>query len=120
MKYLKLLGINLSIMFLILFICTFIITLLNYFNIISGNTMSILKILIIILTMLIGGFLTGKKSKEKGWLEGIKIGSIFSIILILINLLFIKNFEFKNIIYYLILIIASVLGSMVGISKKAS
>lgn len=120
MKYLKLLGTNLLIMFLILFISTFLITLLNYFNIINGSLLSIFKIIIIVLTMLIGGFLTGVKAKEKGWLEGIKIGGLFSIFLILINIIFIKQFSLKNIIYYLILIFASILGSIIGISKKAS
>ena len=48
MNYLKKLGTTIGIMALILFIATFFITTLNYFNLISGSFLSILEILIII------------------------------------------------------------------------
>lgn len=118
MKYLKLVSKNIGIMSLIIIVSTFIFTLLNYFNLISGSFMAILEIIIIAISLFIGGFLTGKNSQSKGWLEGLKIGIIFSIILLIINFIFVKNFELKNILYYLIITICSIFGSMIGISKK--
>lgn len=118
MKYLKLISKNIGIMSLIIIVFTFIFTLLNYFNLISGNVMAVLQIIITIIALFIGGFLTGKNSQSKGWLEGLKIGIIFSILLLIINLIFIKNFEIKNTLYYLIMIGCSIFGSMIGISKK--
>ena len=119
MKYLKNLGI--SFMYIIGFtlILTFIITLLSYFNIISDKAASIVKIIIPIISMLIGGFYIGKRSNKKGFLEGSKSGIIFSIIIIVFNYLaFDYSFKFKYLLFYLILIISSILGSMIGINKK--
>lgn len=115
MKYLKNLGMSLLCISSTILVLTFIITIFSYFNIINDKTVSILKIIIPILSLFIGGFFIGKKSLKKGFIEGIKLGSITSIILILIN---INNFELKSLLFYLILIITSSLGSMIGINKK--
>lgn len=120
MNYLKKLGITIGIMALILFIATFFITTLNYFNLISGSFLSILEILIMIITLFTGGFLIGKNSKAKGWLEGLKVGAINIFIYFIINIIFIKEISFKVLLYYIILIICSILGGMIGISKKAN
>lgn len=119
MEYLKNLGKSLLYILSIILISTFIITILNYFNIIGSKMLAILKILIILIAMFIGGYLIGKTSKQKGWLEGIKLGSIVIIILALFNLLGLnQNFSSTQLIYYLILIIGCTLGSMIGISRK--
>lgn len=120
MNYIKNLMKNILITLSILLLGIFLITLMNYFNLISGKFLSILKILIITISVFIGGFLTGKKSNSKGWLEGLKIGMILIIFLGIINLLFIKEISFKLFIYYFILLICSCLGSMIGISKKVT
>lgn len=120
MNYLKLIGKNIGIMLVIILSSTLLVTLLNYFNIISGSLLSIFKIIIIFISFFTGGFLTGKKCTAKGWLEGLKLGVIFSIILFLINLIFIKNIALKFLLYYLILVVCSILGSMIGISKKTN
>ena len=69
--------------------------------------------------MFIGGFIIGKNSKEKGWLEGIKLGFICTAILLLFNYLGLQQkFVITNLIYYLIINISCVLGGMIGINKK--
>ena len=78
MKNLIIYGKNLGIMFLIFIIGTLLFTILSYFDIIGSKMLSFLEIFTIIISMFIGGFLTGKKSKTKGWLEGLKIGCIFA------------------------------------------
>ena len=119
MKYLKQYSIPILIMFASFLISTLSLTLFSYFDLISDSTLSLLEITIMIIIMFIGGFLIGKKSKNKGWLEGLKIGSIFIIILILLNIIFIQTFDFKNIFYFIILIISSMLGGMIGILKNS-
>lgn len=118
MKYLTTFGKNLGIMFICLLIGNFILTLLNYFELITGGIFSIFQIILIVLITIIGGFLIGKESKQKGWLEGLKIGLIFILIMTIINLLFIKSFSFKIILYDFILLICSMVGGILGISKK--
>lgn len=86
---------------------------------IGKKTVTILEIVSPILTLFIGGFLIGRVSKQKGWLEGLKLALIFIIFIILFNYLGLRNhLELKNLIYYLILTITCIFGSMIGISKK--
>ena len=119
MKYLKNLGISLLYIIGTILVLTFIISIFSYFNIINDKIVSIFKIIIPIISLLIGGFYMGKRSIKKGFLEGIKLGVIFSLILIIFNFLaFGNSFKFKYLLFYLILIISSVLGSMIGINRK--
>ena len=117
MNYIK----NFSISFLyiigVTIVLTFIMTLLNYFNIITGSVLTITKIIITFIAIFIGGFIIGKKSKTKGWLEGIKLGIIILIILSIINFLILKvNFEFRIILYDIIILFSCTFGSIIGIN----
>lgn len=115
LNYLKDFGIS----FFGLLITMFLVTLLNYFNIINESFLSILQIVVPAIWLFVGGFLIGRNSSNKGYLEGIKFGLIFVILFLLISLLGIgEKFEVKAIIYYLILISSSMIGSMIGINKK--
>ena len=119
MKYLKKLGFSFLYIIGTILISTFIITLLNYFNIISDKVISIFKILIPVISLFIGGFYIGKRSNNKGYLEGLKLGLIFSIFLLIFNFLaFSNSFKLKYLLFYLIIIISSILGSMIGINKR--
>ena len=110
-KYLK----ALLYIFVPLIIFNIILSILYYFDLISNNSLTIFKLSISLLSMLIGGIYLGKKVKVKGYLEGIKIGSLVIFIFSILNIVFFRKF---NIIYYLLLIIFSTLGSMIGISKR--
>lgn len=118
MKYLISIIKNLGIMFIILLIGTFILTLLNYFEIITGGLFSIFQIILIIITTIIGGFLIGKEAKQKGWLEGLKIGLLFILLISILNFFFVKNFSIRFLLYDFILIISTMIGGILGISKK--
>ena len=119
MEYLKNIAKSLLYIFSITIFSIFIITILNYFNIINGKILSVFMILIIISALFVGGYLIGKNSKQNGWLEGIKLSLIIIAILALFNYLGLKKeFHLTQIIYYLILTIACTLGSMVGINKR--
>lgn len=96
-----------------------LITSLYYFNLISPSAYNIIKIIVLLLTLFTNGFLIGKSSSKKGYLEGIKL-SIPIIILFLIITLITKSFTIKVILYYIILILTTSFGSMVGINKKES
>ena len=121
MKYAKNLGFSLLFIIGSLLILTLLLTLFNYFNLFSNGIVSTFKIIIPIISLFAGGFFIGKKSSKKGWLEGLKLSLIFTIILILFNLLGLGNkLELKNILYYLIIIISCIFGGMLGINKNNS
>lgn len=119
MEYLKKLGFSLIYSIGSLSIITFIITIFNYFNIISDKIIPIFNILIPIISLFIGGFYMGKKSNNKGYLEGLKLGMVFSILLLIFNFLTLSNsFKFKYLLFYLIIIVSSIMGSMIGINTN--
>ncbi len=118
MNYLKRLGISISISVITFISFLLIITLLSYINVLKGNGIVIATLLIPIISIFIGSFSLGRKSNKKGWLEGIKLGAILIFIIFLIDALIFKSFILKKIIYYSILLITSILGSMIGIVNK--
>ena len=119
MKYLKNLGISFIYIISTLLILTLITTIFSYFNIFNDKVTSMVKIIIPIISMFIGGFFIGKNSNKKGFLEGLKLGVIFSIIIIIFNYLaFDYSFKIKYLLFYSILIISSIFGSMIGINRK--
>lgn len=118
MNYLKNLGISLLFIFCFILGLTLIGTLFNYIGILNNTGIKITKVIIPILSMFSGGFVIGKKQGKKGWLEGLKLSLIFLIILTLFNYLGLNySFSIKSIIYYVILIVSSILGSIVGVNK---
>lgn len=116
---LKKIGIALGISLAFLFLSTLLISTLYYFNIIGSNLFTIMELIIPLLSFLIGGIIIGRKSKNKGWLEGLKLGLILAILLLLISFLgFEMKFGVQTIIYYLIIVIITTFGSMIGINSQ--
>ena len=120
MKYLKKLGIAFLITVGSLFILLFIATIFNYFDLFSYKVMHISIIIVPIISLILGGLYIGKKATKKGYLEGLKLGLLFSILLLIINLILGEGINLKDIIFYLILIISCIFGSMIGINLKKS
>lgn len=102
----------------ILFIFTFFITILNYIGLISGLPLKIIKIIIPIASYLVAGFMIGKCSDKKGWLSGIEIGLMLTIVLLIINLIFNTKSTIIVVAYYLVLIVISTISSILGINRK--
>ena len=121
MLYLKKLSKSIGISIILLLILTFIITLLNYINLINIKLVTAFSYITPFISFFIGGLLLGKTSTNKGWLEGIKFGLIIIILLFIFNYLaFNQGFNISNIILYIITLISSIIGSMIGINLKNS
>ena len=99
-------------------VLTFIVTLFNYFDIINNAVLNVLSFIIPLIGSVLGGFIIGKNALKNGWLEGLKIAIIFVFIIFIFNLIFIHNVNMKDVIFYILMVISSVLGSMLGINKK--
>lgn len=105
---------------IILFISLFIITLLDYFSLFSSNTCNILKLITVIISIFVGAFLIGKNSLKKGYLEGIKYALIIISLIFIINIIFLRVININLLIYYIIILLSSIFGSMLGINFKKS
>ena len=115
MKYLK--------AFLIVLLTTILVNILFsslcYFDIIGNTTNSVLKILSILIFSFISGLYIGIKSSNKGYLEGIKVGLITILFMILLSYLgFNDNFNMIKILYYFLILLVTIIGSVIGINKK--
>ena len=103
---------------IMLIIYTFILLILNYTQVLKFNSLIKLNIIIMLITIFIIGILNGKTAQKKGYIEGIKLGSIISSILLLLNIIFIRKFSLYTLLYYLSIIISTTIGSMIGINIK--
>ena len=119
MTILKNIGISFGFILGSIFGFTLLATLFHYMNWIGSKTLSVIEIIIPLLALFLGGFQMGKRRKQKGWLEGLKIGGIFLIILILFQYLGLQiHFSIKMVLFYVLIMISSVFGSMLGINKR--
>lgn len=118
MNYLKKIGYSFLYFFGILLTLTLLLTVFNYFNWFNSGFISILEISIPIISILIGGYQFGKRSNENGLLEGLKLGLLIIAILIILNLILKNSLSFKNSIYYVILLLSCIGGSIIGINRK--
>lgn len=103
---------------LILVISLIIISILSYFNIISGKVIMILELILCFTVIFITAVKQGKNSQKYGFLEGLETGIIFIILYLIINCAIYNCFKIKNFIYYLIILTISTIGGMFGIAKK--
>lgn len=119
MKYLRKIGYGMAFTLGSFLILTLVLTLFSYINWFQGKMVHFVMIIIPIISLLLGGFVVGKMSEKDGWLEGLKFSGIFLVFLILFNYLGLRvTPEVQSIIFYLIMIVSTVLGSMVGINRK--
>ena len=71
------------------------------------------------ISILTGAYILGKQTQNKGYIEGLKYGIITTLLFYIISFLaFDQNINISNLLYYLIVITISIIGSMIGINKK--
>ena len=98
-------------------VLTFLFTLLNYFGLIGSSVMTVIKIIIPLFSIALGGFILGKGALKNGWMEGLKIGLIIILLILIFNLIFL-GVDVKDFIFYAALLISSMFGSMLGINTN--
>lgn len=118
MTYIKKYGLRLLYTFITMIILLLLTTTLYYFNIINNGTYKVLKIIIILISIFINSYILGKNTSSKGYLEGIKLAGLIIPIFFILTIITKEPLKLSILLYYLIILITSILGSMVGISKK--
>ena len=113
MKYfMKYLGYYVISLILLIFICSLL-------NLVGVNSTITNLILFIFNATLF--FVFGLKSGKNANNEGLKIGGLFLLVLIIISLFTNKTiFSLSTFVYYLVLMLASIAGGSIGINKKDS
>jgi len=115
MKYLK----SLIYFFVPLVVILLISSTLSYFDIIPNNVVKYVNLGNVILSALICGMFIGRHSMSKGYKEGIKVGILLFAILFVFNYLALdKGFDLVRIVFYIIIVITCIIGSVIGINKR--
>ena len=104
---------SIFIFIIIQILLAFIISLFELMSIDAGmlHLFSLIANIILYITF---GYKYGKKTRKKAIYEGILLGSIFDMMLIVINLIFFRTISSLSIIYYLCLLIMAIFGSIYG------
>lgn len=118
MQYLKKLGKSTLFTLISIFLLGLILNTLYYFDIISNNIYNIMKMIIVLGSLFINSFLLGKDSNKYGIVEGLKLGSIFLLIIIILKLIINSSFDIRTLIYSIIILLTSSVGAIIGINKK--
>ena len=118
MKYLKRIGRFILITFISIFALGFILNMLYYFEIINNNIYNILKMILILGVLFINALILGKTSSKQGIIEGLKIGVIFLLVMIILKLITDSPFNERTFIYSIIIILTTYVGTFIGIKYK--
>ena len=100
----------------ILLITNILFSLLNLIGL-SNTITNVLIMIEMIILFIVMGYFKGKNSYQKGYFQGFKIGILLLLILFVLSLIT-GNFSLKSLLYYLILLLSSIAGAMLGINKK--
>lgn len=111
--YLKVIGFY----FLLLIIYLLFISIFNYFEIISYKVINIITYIYLLIIGALSGIKISRKVRKKGYLNGFIIG-ITIVLLFTIITLIMKEFSFSTLVYYLTLILSTIIGGIIGIPKN--
>ena len=106
----------LSIIITIIFVSLFL-TILYYFDYISTDTYKFFKIGALVITLIVNSIILGRNSIKNGYLDGIKLG-ILLILFCTFGTIVQKKITIHLILYNIIILISTTLGSMIGINTK--
>lgn len=107
--------------FILLLLSSVFLSILMKFVNITEFMLSYLALSIGILSLLIGGIVTGMKGKEKGLVIGALTGIGFTVLTFLIQYLgYNQTFTMEQSIYHLAYIIAAMIGSIIGVNLSTS
>ena len=118
MSYLKRLGKILLSTFISIVALGFLLNVLYYFDIIEGNIYNIMKMIIVLICLFVNAFLLGKESLRHGIVEGLKLGAILLLIMIILKMITSSVFDIRTFIYSLIILLTTSVGAVISINKK--
>mgnify|MGYP004531731137 FL=1 len=118
MNYLKKIGKYFLSSLISILILSFLLSFLYYFNVISSSIYNIFKMIIIVLPLFINSLLLGKESSKYGLMEGIKLGALFLVFILVLQAITKTSINIKSFIYYVIILLTTGLGAVIGINNQ--
>ncbi len=106
-KYLK----TLAIPFISLIIMSILFSITNLLGFKTNNIFILIMMSIVVF---ISGYYLSKEMQKKKYLHGLLFGLITSILYLLLSLIFHNELTFNTFIYYLVITLSSMLGSMIS------
>ena len=103
--------------FIILIIYLLLVSLFKYLELFNYNTINIINYIFLIIMFFLLGFKISKIEKKKGYLNGFLISTFLIILFSLISLV-INKINFSSLVYYLTLILSSIIGGIMGVKKE--
>ena len=101
---------------ILLFIYLLIISLFYYLELFNYKTISIINYTVNLLLFFVLGFKISKMEHKRGYLNGFLVSVILVIVFSIISLIY-SHFGISNLVYYLSLILSSILGGIFGVTK---
>lgn len=73
------------------------------------------------ITLFLGGFVSGGKGKQKGWLVGGLTGIVYTTIIFLFQFLGMDSlFSFEEIVYHICYILTAMMGGILGVNLSTT
>lgn len=103
--------------FILLIFCSFIFSIILRFSSLQESSIQWLVTAISFIAIFAGGFISGGRGKEKGWLLGGLTGFIYSFIIFLYQFLGLDSlFDFEQVIYHICYILIAMMGGILGVN----
>lgn len=98
---------------------SFVFSLILRFTSTQESSLAIVTTAISFITLFAGGFITGSKGKQKGWLIGALTGIGYSLIIFLFQYLgYDSLFNLEQIIYHACYILTAMMGGILGVNMS--
>lgn len=100
--------------FIYMFIYLIFISIFYYFEVFNNFTLSIINYICVLALFFYLGFNISKKIKFKGYLNGFVVSLVVVLLFSTFTLIF-DEFCFSTLVYYLSLMVSSIIGGIVGV-----
>ncbi|MEI5905704.1 TIGR04086 family membrane protein [Bacillus spongiae] len=91
-------------------------TILRFTNL-QESSISLFITIVSFIALFSGGFITGGKAKEKGWLFGTLTGGLFSLLVLSFRYLgYDQLFTLQEVVYHICYIVTAMMGGILGVN----
>ncbi|WP_349408002.1 TIGR04086 family membrane protein [Pseudalkalibacillus sp. SCS-8] len=113
-------GFGLVVVLTIIMVSSFLLSLVLRFSNLTEQSLTWVILGLSAIALFIGGIVSGKKGKEKGWLLGAGTGLMFSLVVFLVQYLGYQiKFDAEQYMYHAGYLLLSALGGVMGVNLSS-